>query len=240
MTTLPAPTLFRKKLVVIEAVQIEKRMDQTSPAWWAEAIQKNQVILHGMGKWSRDLPIVEIETLEGTMTGVQGDWIIRGVKGELYPCKPDIFAATYEPATTQDDTLARTGNTAKEQEMYAAGIDVGRAIERENAAVAGGAQDDAKVYHFEQRSRFGPWIEVEKPTERSVEFVRRVAAPAAGDALPTIKGAAITGGYVVVTPSGWGEDKPQKVRDAILRLLPVNPAYTPPPSAAQQGKGGEA
>lgn len=137
-TPLPAPTLFRKKPVVIEAVQIEKRMDQTSPAWWAEAIQKNQVILHGMGKWSRDLPIVEIETLEGTMTGVQGDWIIRGVKGELYPCKPDIFAATYEPATAQDDTLARTGNTTDHQAGWYAGIDHGWAEAR------AGAQDDAK------------------------------------------------------------------------------------------------
>jgi len=36
------------------------------------------------------------ESLEGTMTAQPGDWIIRGVKGELYPCKPDIFAATYE------------------------------------------------------------------------------------------------------------------------------------------------
>jgi hypothetical protein len=38
-----------------------------------------------------------IPTLEGLMLGRQGDWIIRGVKGELYPCKPDIFEATYEP-----------------------------------------------------------------------------------------------------------------------------------------------
>ena len=38
-----------------------------------------------------------ISTLEGVMTASNGDWIIRGVKGELYPCKPDIFAATYEP-----------------------------------------------------------------------------------------------------------------------------------------------
>lgn len=38
-----------------------------------------------------------IETLEGKMTVSPGDWIIRGVAGELYPCKPDIFAATYEP-----------------------------------------------------------------------------------------------------------------------------------------------
>lgn len=38
-----------------------------------------------------------IPTLEGTMTASPGDWIIRGVKGEFYPCKPDIFEATYEP-----------------------------------------------------------------------------------------------------------------------------------------------
>jgi hypothetical protein len=44
------------------------------------------------------LRVVEIRTLEGYMEASQGDWIIRGVKGEVYPCKPDIFAATYEPA----------------------------------------------------------------------------------------------------------------------------------------------
>ena len=39
---------------------------------------------------------VEIETLEGTMRGNVGDWLIRGLKGEYYPCKPDIFEASYE------------------------------------------------------------------------------------------------------------------------------------------------
>ena len=39
-----------------------------------------------------------IKTPEGTMRADPGDWIIRGVKGEIYPCKPDIFEATYEPA----------------------------------------------------------------------------------------------------------------------------------------------
>jgi hypothetical protein len=43
-----------------------------------------------------------IETLEGTMRADVGDWIIRGVKGELYPCKPDIFDATYEPAFDEE------------------------------------------------------------------------------------------------------------------------------------------
>lgn len=41
---------------------------------------------------------LDIPTLEGVMTARPGDYIIKGVKGELYPCKPDIFAATYEPA----------------------------------------------------------------------------------------------------------------------------------------------
>ena len=87
---------FRKKPVIIEAVQIEKRMDITSPAWWANAVQCNKVTLHGMGKFTRDQPWVEIETLEGVMRGNAGDWIIRGVQGELYPCKREIFEATYE------------------------------------------------------------------------------------------------------------------------------------------------
>ena len=39
---------------------------------------------------------VKVETLEGVMTANPGDWIITGVKGERYPCKPDIFEATYE------------------------------------------------------------------------------------------------------------------------------------------------
>lgn len=39
---------------------------------------------------------VQIPTLEGTMTASPGDWIITGVKGERYPCKPDIFEATYD------------------------------------------------------------------------------------------------------------------------------------------------
>ena len=41
-------------------------------------------------------PTIKIQTLEGIMTAQLGDWIIKGVKGEFYPCKPDIFTATYE------------------------------------------------------------------------------------------------------------------------------------------------
>jgi hypothetical protein len=80
---------FRKKPVVIEAWRL--------PCPYFEA----EEIAHGtpdiIFKREKGL-VVEaiISTLEGTMTASPGDWIIRGVKGELYPCKPDIFAATYD------------------------------------------------------------------------------------------------------------------------------------------------
>lgn len=86
---------FRKKPVVIEAVQL--RWDT-----WSEMCDHA-----GVGKLSdgkpegqhRDDGKIElaIPTLEGVMTASENDWVIRGVKGELCPCKPDIFNATYEP-----------------------------------------------------------------------------------------------------------------------------------------------
>ncbi|WP_324541986.1 hypothetical protein [Thauera sp.] len=45
-----------------------------------------------------DQRVIQIDTLEGEMEADPGDWILRGVKGECYPCKPDIFAMTYDPA----------------------------------------------------------------------------------------------------------------------------------------------
>ena len=52
-----------------------------------------------MGPGGADCEVIVL-TLEGVMTASLGDWIIRGVKGEFYPCKPDIFAATYEAVDT--------------------------------------------------------------------------------------------------------------------------------------------
>lgn len=78
---------FRKKPVVIEAVQ--NRALNEIPQWLEDARNGGSV---------RHLPdgSISIATLEGVMFANPGDWIIRGVKGELYPCKPDIFEATYE------------------------------------------------------------------------------------------------------------------------------------------------
>jgi hypothetical protein len=98
---------FRKKPVVVEAVQLN---------WgtWSEmcdflAIGKGGqaygVAVHDTDNdRSTDNPGGEfnriglvIPTLEGDMLGVENDWIIKGVQGEFYPCKPDIFEQTYEP-----------------------------------------------------------------------------------------------------------------------------------------------
>lgn len=83
--------LWRKKPVVIEAFQWTGDKDQLGePEWIVEAIKTGVVGIDAEG--------LNIVTLEGVLTASHGDWIIRGVKGELYPCKPDIFASTYEPA----------------------------------------------------------------------------------------------------------------------------------------------
>lgn len=84
---------FRKKPVVIEAIQMP-------------AHENNEWLLHLKDVMAftkdhdgtRQITEVglEIHTLEGVMTASPGDWIIRGVKGEYYPCKPGIFEATYE------------------------------------------------------------------------------------------------------------------------------------------------
>jgi hypothetical protein len=73
---------FRKKPVVIEAAQWNGNVDEIP-----EFIM-NQCYL--------DREYLCVKTLEGTMVASIGDWIIQGVKGEIYPCKPDIFEATYE------------------------------------------------------------------------------------------------------------------------------------------------
>jgi hypothetical protein len=91
---------FRKKPVVIDAIRVSEVLElavhayDTIPSWvFGGEVQPGKttgVIL------SADH--IDIVTFEGTMRAESNDWIIRGVKGELYPCKPDIFDATYEPA----------------------------------------------------------------------------------------------------------------------------------------------
>lgn len=100
------PQKFRKKPITIEAM----RFDGYLPS--AEVVIEWITSLGGVARPHDTYAMVEvadearrfivggihIDTLEGVMNASEGDWIIRGVQGEFYPCKPDIFAATYEPA----------------------------------------------------------------------------------------------------------------------------------------------
>lgn len=84
---------YRKRPVVIEAFRF---LHDPVPTWFENSERENQVrILTPDGYPS----YVEVKTLEGTMRGNIGDWIIKGVNGELYPCKHDIFEKTYEAVT---------------------------------------------------------------------------------------------------------------------------------------------
>jgi hypothetical protein len=88
---------FRKKPVVIEAHQLERNgrhLDAVELAEWCGGHVTTDTNPDG----SEPMHFVYIETLEGRMMATPGDWIIKGVNGEFYPCKPDIFEATYEPA----------------------------------------------------------------------------------------------------------------------------------------------
>jgi hypothetical protein len=86
---------FRKKPVVIEAREFTGANGYDIMRWVHEGRPDaaQAIVFRG---YSHDT--LAIRTLEGTHTVSPGDWIIKGVKGEFYPCKPDIFAATYEPA----------------------------------------------------------------------------------------------------------------------------------------------
>jgi hypothetical protein len=74
---------FRKKPVVIEALRFGGNFDEIEAFVGGDAEFRDGELL--------------VATLEGPLRAAPGDWIIKGVKGEFYPCKPDIFEATYEP-----------------------------------------------------------------------------------------------------------------------------------------------
>jgi hypothetical protein len=85
---------YRKRPVVIEAVQLTK---ENGPKVWEWANSKPFYAPDG------SVDGLTIFTLEGRMKADFGDWIIKGVQGEFYPCKPDIFAATYEREEDSDE-----------------------------------------------------------------------------------------------------------------------------------------
>jgi hypothetical protein len=90
---------YRKKPVVIDAVQyngnnLNEILDKLGKTGTREIVQS--LILEKTENNPTEVNL-QIKTLEGTMTAKVGDFIIKGINGECYPCKPDIFEKTYEP-----------------------------------------------------------------------------------------------------------------------------------------------
>lgn len=89
---------YRKKPVVIEAFQYDGDLMNSKgqyyvPEWAEKAHKKGDIYFRDIG----NIPeVMIIKTLEGDMVASIGDYIIQGVNGEIYPCKPDIFEKTYE------------------------------------------------------------------------------------------------------------------------------------------------
>lgn len=82
---------YRKKPVVIDAFKWTGGPDQTEdPVWIVDAIKA------GIVRFEKHPTVMVIQTTEGEMRALLGEWIIRGIQGEIYPCKPDIFEATYD------------------------------------------------------------------------------------------------------------------------------------------------
>lgn len=86
---------YRKKPVVIEAIQFNGKNAEEIEQWSNNNVKAGPVLEDTLSKAH-----LEIETLEGTMTAQVNDYVIKGVKGEFYPCKPDIFEQTYDAETT--------------------------------------------------------------------------------------------------------------------------------------------
>ena len=91
---------FRKKPVIIEAIQYDGSPASGSAACNFMGLER---VLFS------DTQGLFIDTLEGTMTAAIGDWIIKGVKGEIYPCKSEIFEMTYEPADSLENAGTQRG-----------------------------------------------------------------------------------------------------------------------------------
>ena len=113
------PRRYRKRSVEIEAWQLTEDADwEAVAAWCGGVIRVGRDITDEAYSW------LVIPTLEGDMRGNEGDFIIRGVRGEFYPCKPDIFAVTHEPipaAITEADAWTASDDYWLDRENVVSG-----------------------------------------------------------------------------------------------------------------------
>lgn len=99
--------LYRKKPVIVEARQLSRENGPELAAWSGGRWHS----LFGRGDRGEDISNVLLRTMEGEMRADLGDWIVKGTRGEFYPCKPDAFADTFEAATTPTGTRPATAGS---------------------------------------------------------------------------------------------------------------------------------
>lgn len=141
MTTTPAmPERLTKKPVTIEAVQFTEALRDSIVL---DGVPCPEGVKRGATTWrQKDRKVWRadffIDTLEGRMNVEIGDWIIKGVKGEFYPCKPDIFEMTYDLATLQAQPAAAGVSDAEIARAV-------RPLYADDAAAEMGLPDDIKT-----------------------------------------------------------------------------------------------
>ena len=161
---------FRKKPVVIEAVQFDSHMRPTD---WPQGWPLPQMDEGGAFRLDPLRGGLEVKTLEGWLHASEGDWIIRGVKGEFYPCKPDIFAATYEPSDAAPSPSADPGALADAMaDALAAGIGAWDSGLRPTREAAINAMLDA-LHAWERRNDAAPPTAAPAPSQPKVTACQR-------------------------------------------------------------------
>ena len=109
---------FKKKPVVIEALKWDgKNFDEVSN--FTHNFHGHKVAYEDAEELSIETGFYHIETLEGLMKASPGDWIIKGVNGEFYPCKPDIFEKTYDVASCPVQSKYGEQHRRKPEKCYA-------------------------------------------------------------------------------------------------------------------------
>ena len=93
---------YRKRPIIVEAFRwTADHWQKEDPKWIIDAIKQDKIyFVHNLISGGE----MRIITLEGTHTAKRGDWVIKGIKGEIYPCKNDIFLETYEEVNDEKKT----------------------------------------------------------------------------------------------------------------------------------------
>lgn len=104
---------YKKKPVIIDAFEFGAGVPENIEKWAVEAVEKKiiEIVVE------KEMTSLIVHTLEGNIKAAKGDYIIRGINGEIYPCKPDIFEKTYVRA----DGLAECCETCKNFEPVSNG-----------------------------------------------------------------------------------------------------------------------